>query len=110
MCVTRRKQRLTVTVHPDVVEAGKRAVRAGEADSLSGWVGQAMFEKAERAAKLRALAAAIKDYEREFGAITAEEMSAQRRADRESATIVRGRKPKARGTAAGSRAKASGVG
>ena len=54
-----RKQRLTVTVDPELVEAGNRAVEAGEADSLSGWVSTAMSEKARRDEKLGHLRAAI---------------------------------------------------
>ena len=53
-----RKQRLTVTVDPELVEAGNRAVAAGEADSLSGWVSTAMSEKAQRDEKLALLRAA----------------------------------------------------
>ena len=36
------------------------------------------------------MAAAVADYEAEFGAITDDEIAAQRRADRESAIVVRG--------------------
>ncbi len=34
--MTIRKQRLTVTVDPELVEAGNRAVATGAADSVSG--------------------------------------------------------------------------
>ena len=98
--MTRRKQRLTVTVDPDLVEAASRAVADGEADSLSGWVGAALSEKVDRDRKLAHLRAAIADYEAEFGEITAEEMLAQDRVDREDAVVVRGRGP---GAAKGSR-------
>jgi hypothetical protein len=43
------------------------------------------------------LRAAIGDYEAEFGEITADEIAAQQRADREDAIVVRGR-PTASGT------------
>jgi hypothetical protein len=89
--MTARKQRLTVTVDPELVEAGNRAVAGGDADSLSGWVNAALSEKAERDRKLQHLGAAIADYEAEFGEITAGEITAQRRADREDAVVVRGR-------------------
>jgi glycerol dehydrogenase-like iron-containing ADH family enzyme len=85
-----RKQRLTVTVDPELVHAGNRAVAAGEADSLSGWVSTAMSEKAQRDEKLAGLRAAIADYETEFGEITTGELAAQRRADRAEAVVVRG--------------------
>ncbi|MGH9024035.1 MAG: hypothetical protein ACRDV9_13220 [Acidimicrobiia bacterium] len=95
--MTPRKQRLTVTIDPDLIEAGNRAVAAGQADSLSGWVNEALAERAVRDRKLQSLSAAIADYEAEFGEITAEEIAAQRRADRETAVVVRGRRVGAQG-------------
>lgn len=89
--MTARKQRLTVTVDPELVEAGNRAVADGVADSLSGWVSTALSEKIRRDRQLEHLGAAIAEYEAEFGEITAEEVTAQRRADREDAVVVRGR-------------------
>jgi len=91
--MTRRKQRLTVTVDPELVEAANRAVEAGEAESLSGWVSTAMSEKARRDEKLEHLRVAIADYEAEFGEITAGELAAQQRADRADAVVVRRRPP-----------------
>ena len=88
--MTIRKQRLTVTVDPALVEAGNEAVAAGLADSLSGWVNSAIAEQARRDARLRALAAAVRDYEAEHGELTSEEIDAQLRADREAAVVVRG--------------------
>jgi len=90
-----RKQRLTVTVDPALVEAGQHAVEAGLADSVSGWVSAALEEKARRDRQLAHLAAAVADYERDFGEITPEEIVAQRRADRQDATVVRGRRRQA---------------
>lgn len=90
--MTRRKQRLTVTVDPELVKAGNRAVASGEADSLSGWVNEALSEKALRDQKLAHLRAALADYEAEFGEITAEEIATRRRADQEGAVVVRGRR------------------
>jgi hypothetical protein len=89
--MSRRKQRLTVTVDPDLVEAGNRAVASGAADSLSAWVSTALAEKARRDAQFTQLRQAIADYEAEFGEITAEEIASQQRADREDAVVVRGR-------------------
>ncbi len=89
-----RKQRLTVTVDPDLVAAGNRAVAEGTAQSLSAWVNAALAEQARRDEKLKALSAAIADYEREFGEITADELAGQTRADREDAVVVRGRRPR----------------
>lgn len=84
------KLRLTVTVDPDLVEAGNRAVAKGSAGSLSAWVNQALADRARRDQQLAQLGDAIADYEAEFGAIPAEEMARQRRADREAAVVVRG--------------------
>jgi len=88
--MTTRKERLTVTVDPDLVEAGNRAVAAGIADSLSGWVNAALVDRAERDRRLHSLSEAIGDYEAAHGEITADEMAAQGRRDREAAVVVRG--------------------
>lgn len=79
-----------MTVDPGLVEAGNRAVATGRADSLSAWVSSALAEKVRRDQMLEHLHGAIVDYEGEFGEITADEIAAQRRADREDAVIVRG--------------------
>lgn len=94
-----RKRRLTVTVDPELIEAGQRAVEAGEAESVSGWVNAALEDKVRRERRLRQLAAAVAQFESEFGAITAEEIAEQQRADRRAATVVRGQRPRAAGAA-----------
>ncbi|MDQ3305575.1 MAG: hypothetical protein M3535_06275 [Actinomycetota bacterium] len=86
------KQRLTVSVEAELVEAGKRAVGVGEASSLSAWVNAALADRADKDRRLQALAAAIADFEADFGEITSEEIAVRRRADRETAVVVRGRK------------------
>src|SRR5438132_12558713 len=88
--MTPRKQRLTVTVDPELVAAGTRAVQTGHADSISGWVSAALAEQVRRDKRLESLRAAIADYESELGEITAEEVAAQLRRDREEAVVVRG--------------------
>lgn len=96
-----------MTVDPDLVAAGNLAVGAGMADSLSGWVNDALVAKALRDRQVHALAAAVADYETQFGEITAEEVAARQRADAEAAVVVRGRhstrpgppKPPAKGVA-----------
>lgn len=80
-----------MTVDPELIEAGNRAVASGEADSLSGWVSAALSDRVRRERKLESLRAAIADYEAEYGEITNAELAAQRRADREDAVVVRGR-------------------
>ena len=86
------KRRVTVTVDPELVEAGNRAVAGGAASSLSAWVNVALADRVRRDEQLARLGDAIADYEAEFGAITADEIAAQRRADREDATLVRGKR------------------
>jgi hypothetical protein len=101
--MTSRKERLTVTVDPDLIEAGNQAVAAGLAGSLSGWVNAALVEQAIRDRRLQSLSDAITAYEADYGQITADEMATQARRDREEAVVVRGsrRTSKARGGRAG---------
>jgi hypothetical protein len=89
--MSERKERLTITVDPDVLRAGNEAVAAGRAESLSGWVNLAMAERAAKERLLLAMAEAIELYEREFGAISEAELVAQARADRDDAVVVRRR-------------------
>jgi hypothetical protein len=88
--MTPRKQRVTITLDPHLVEAGNRAVESGAAPSLSGWVSRALVEKTRRDAHLERLGRAIADFESEFGEITEDEIASQLRADREAARVVRG--------------------
>src|SRR5213593_1276942 len=88
----RRKERLTVTVDVALIQAGQEAVAAGRAESVSAWVNLALAERAAKERRLAAMADAIAAYEAKFGAISAAELSAQARADRESAIVVRGQR------------------
>jgi glycerol dehydrogenase-like iron-containing ADH family enzyme len=88
--MTARKERLTVTVDPDLVEAGNRAVADGLADSLSAWVNAALVDRAVRDRRLQSLSKAISAYEATHGEITTDEMAAQARRDRELAEVIRG--------------------
>jgi hypothetical protein len=90
--MTQRKRRLTVTVDPDLVDAGHRAVASGAADSLSAWVSIALADRVRRDEQLAHLREAIADYEAEFGEITPDEIATRRRVDREDAVVVRGRR------------------
>jgi hypothetical protein len=89
--MSRRKERLTVTVDRALVVAGNAAVASGRAESLSSWVNLALAERVALERRLQAMAAAVAAYEERFGTITAEELAAQARADREHALVVRGR-------------------
>lgn len=95
--MTARKERLTVTVDPLLVQAGNQAVRAGLADSLSGWVNEALAEKVACDRRSRLLSEAVADYEARFGEISPEEVAAQQRIDAEAAVVVRGRPKRASG-------------
>jgi hypothetical protein len=94
--MAKRKERLTVTVDSDLVVAGNRAVRTGEADSLSGWVNDALAEREAKDRRRRALAEAVAAYEAEFGVMSDEEIAAQRRADERAAIVIRGHQPRRR--------------
>jgi len=85
------KERLTTTVDRDLIRAGKEAVAAGRAASLSGWVNAALAERAAKDRRLQAMVEAVAAYETERGEISAAELAAQERADRQSAVVVRGR-------------------
>ena len=88
--MTQRKRRLTVTVDPELVEAGNQAVASGSVGSLSAWVSAALADRVRRDRQLAQLHEAIVEYEAEFGEISAEEITRQRRADRDDAVVVRG--------------------
>jgi hypothetical protein len=99
-----KKERLTVTIDSEILEAGLEAVSAGRAASLSAWVNHALAERAAKERRLSSLADAIASYEAEFGVISEEEILLQTRTDRASAMVIRGSpagKPrKRRGSAA----------
>ena len=91
-----RKERVTVTIDRQLVQAGNQAVASGIADSLSGWVSLALAERADKERRLRAMADAVAAYEARFGEISAEELAMQERKDRQSAVVVRGKRRTAR--------------
>lgn len=88
--MTSRKERLTVTIDPELLEAGQASVSEGRAASLSAWVNRALAERVAKEKRLSALAGAIAAYETEFGEISELEIAEQARADRASARVVRG--------------------
>ena len=91
--MTSSKERLTVTVDPDLIAAGSDAVAEGRAESLSAWVNTALGDKVAKERRLAALADAVAAYEARFGAISLQELDEQKRADRAAAVVVRGKKP-----------------
>ena len=76
-----RKQRLSVSVDDELVEAAERAVASGQVATVSAWVNDALRLKVVHERRQRALAEFIAGYEAEYGEITPEEMArASRRA------------------------------
>lgn len=83
--MTQSKHRLSVTVDPELFQAGQREVRTDQADSIGAWVSTAVEDKIHRDRKLGLLRAALAGHAREFGKITEAEIAAQQRADRAQA-------------------------
>ena len=86
-----RKHRLSATVEGELVRAGRRAVSEGRADSLSGWVNDALRRQAEHDQRLKALSGFIREHEAEHGAITDKEIRDARRYFSARTTAVRPR-------------------
>ena len=82
------KQRLSVSVDSDLIEAVEGAVAQGRSDSVSAWVNEALRFKLAQDRKLESLAAFIARYESEYGEITPEEMLLAARRARARATTV----------------------
>jgi Arc/MetJ-type ribon-helix-helix transcriptional regulator len=82
------RKRVTVSLDADLVEYAKSAVREGRAESVSGWVNQAMRRYLEEEKAFRAAEEAIAAYEAEFGAITDEDIAEAERWMEERAIVV----------------------
>jgi hypothetical protein len=87
----RKKERVTVTVDRALIEAANSAIASGRATSLSAWVNHALVDFAAKERRLTAMSHVLAEYEAKHGPFTAEELEAQRRDDRQNATVVRGR-------------------
>lgn len=87
-----QKVRTTISLDPELADAADEAVRRGEATSVSAFVSEAIAARVAHLVRLRYMQEALDAYEAEFGVITAEEMEATRRHDRENAIVVRGGK------------------
>ncbi|GAC1538489.1 MAG: hypothetical protein NVS3B12_23670 [Acidimicrobiales bacterium] len=83
------KERLTVSVDPEVAAAGAAAVAEGRAESVSAWVNEALVERAVRDRRAAALAEVVAAWEADHGVITPEELASQAREDRDAAAAVR---------------------
>jgi hypothetical protein len=84
------KERLSVSIDPGLVAAGRVAVSEGRSENLSAWVSAALTAQAAHDQRLRALDAFFGAYEAEHGAFTPEEMLAAQRRFRQEAIVVRG--------------------
>jgi len=85
------KDRLSASVDADLVEAGRRAVRRGDATTFSSWVNEALRRHVAHQTRLQALEEFIADYESEQGIITDDEMASAARLARGRAVVVRGK-------------------
>ncbi len=84
------KSRLSVTVDADLIAASQAAVAAGEAESVSAWVNDALHLKIDHDRRLRGIDDFVADYEAEYGEITEEQMEAAYRQAKAGAVVVRG--------------------
>jgi len=84
------KTRLSATVDTDALEAVQAAVAAGEAESVSAYVNDALRLKADRDRRLRGIDDFIAAYEAEHGEITDAAMDAAYRRAKARAIVVRG--------------------
>ncbi|MHB8467383.1 MAG: hypothetical protein ACYDH6_06975 [Acidimicrobiales bacterium] len=85
-----KKQRVTVTLDPEVIRAANRAVAIGQAESVSEWINTRLGSKVDHERRMAALGEAIAAYEAEFGAFTPEELEESRRRMEERAIVIRG--------------------
>ncbi len=83
------RERLSATVESEALAAGRSAVAAGLAPSLSAWVNTALLRQADLDKRLAAMDRLLADYEAEHGPITDAEIQAAERATRARAHIVR---------------------
>lgn len=98
------KERLSASIDSTLLRAAEQAVEAGRADTVSGWVNEALRMKVEHDRRLDALAAFVAAYEEEHGEITALEMRA---ATRRSASRALPSRPVAPSKPAGRRRRRS---
>jgi hypothetical protein len=85
-----QKRRLSASVDAELLNAAEAAAKRGDAPTLSAWITDAIQLKLENDSRLEALAAYFKEYEAEFGPITAADMEAAKREAKRRAISVRG--------------------
>ena len=91
------KERLSASVDADLVAVAQEAVAAGQAESVSAWVNEALRLKVAHDRRLRALDEFVAAFEAEHGEITEAEMSEAARRARGRAVVVRGEPGPAQG-------------
>ena len=84
------KERLSASVDADLVAVAQEAVAAGQAESVSAWVNEALRLRVAHDRRLRALDEFVAAFEAEHGEITEAEMSEAARRARGRAVVVRG--------------------
>lgn len=84
------RERLSASVDADLLAAGRAAVAAGRAESLSAWVSDALRRQADHDRRMLALDEFLDAYEAEHGVITEREMDEAVRRGRSRAVVVRG--------------------
>jgi Arc/MetJ-type ribon-helix-helix transcriptional regulator len=84
------KRRLSASVDAELVAVAQEAVSAGQAESVSSWINDALRLKVGHDRRLRALDEFLAGYEAEHGEITDSEMRDAARRARSRAVVVRG--------------------
>ena len=84
------KNKLSVTVDSELLDAARVAVRSGRAGSVSAWVNEALHRQVEHERRLRGLDRFLSEYEAEHGSITDDELAEAVRSARAAAVVVRG--------------------
>ncbi|TDW79685.1 hypothetical protein EV137_8025 [Kribbella pratensis] len=86
------KDKLSVTVDPDVAAAARAAVSSGRSGSVSAWVNEALHRQMDHERRLQAMDRFLAAYEAEHGVIADEEMAEAVRSARADAIVVRGKR------------------
>jgi Arc/MetJ-type ribon-helix-helix transcriptional regulator len=103
------RTRLSATIESRLMAAARHAVAEGRAESVSGWVNDALRRQADNDRRMKALDEAIRAYEAEFGKITEEEIREATRSSRARAIRVKPRTATQRSTPQRPRRRARGV-
>lgn len=83
------RQRLSVSIDADLVEAARTAVNKGRAANLSAWVNEALRRQVEHEERMHALDAFLTAYEAQHGLISEDEIREATRRARARAVVVR---------------------